>query len=241
MIGFAKHNMKKIIRTEEKVEGGLYVEYILGTNIFSVNSVKREMDLEIEFVKILSRSISLSAHTGMLLDFGDDPVELFGDGRGQPNYEEVNVGTSQGSFYNRRDWPHFPPCFFPEVNAAFWNLIKPEIDFTWRKLLYYDALAFCVAPDESNYLVQINSLFREDFVSTEKWIKEALKIYRLIITSVGDMNYYKVCATDPANFEILSKAIHEIENIVRTDHWYQENMGALVWDGERSMSLKLGP
>jgi hypothetical protein len=55
------------------------------------------------------------------------------------------------------------------------------------------------------------------------------------------MNYYKVCATDPANFEILSKAIHEIENIVRTDHWYQENMGALVWDGERSMSLKLGP
>jgi len=232
--------MERVVKTEDKAEGDVFVRYIFGLPIFTVNKVQYGESPEVTFLKSLTGIATMAAHTGMLLDFADSPVELFGPPNDALNYKEVNVGVSQGSFYQRDDWPNFPPCFFPTVNEVFWNLERPEIGFTWRKILVYDAIAFYLGPVELSYLSRINSLFESEFVSSDEWIKETLKIHKLLILPVGDMNYFLVYSNNPVNFEVLSKPLQEAEQLIIQSNWYQENKERLVWDGERSMCLRVG-
>lgn len=208
-------------------------------DLLRVNNAQLNSDLEVKFLSILSREVQASAHTGMLLDFADSPRELFGSPSGDVVYQEVSVGVSRGNFYSAKDWPYFAPCFFPRVTPSFWQLFDRAEHTSWYKILYSDALALYLDPYREDFESEMETLFKVQPLPGAHWLKEVLKIYRAVIVSVGDMNFFKVYTGNIKDTEILDGSLKEIEDFVAHNEWYRANKDDLTWDSEYAMCFRL--
>jgi hypothetical protein len=231
--------MEKPLRIEDKINNEILVRYVFGLNIFRVNKIDRSKNLELKFLEFVSRETLVSAHTGSLHDIADSPEELFDSPDDYTYYEKVEVGVFGGAFYSTKDWSLFPPCFFPKVSEFFWNIKNGSSDLVLEEILDWDALAIYVSPYDNGFANEIKSFFDMKFVSSEDWIKKALSLYRLIIVSTGDMNFFKVYANSSTDFDILNNSLRKTEEIILSNKWYQNNKNSLVWDNENNMCLIL--
>lgn len=231
--------MGKIIRTEDRVNNEVYTRYIFGLNTFRVNKVNQTTSLELKFLESVNQEFLLSAHTGSLHDLAESPKELFGEPNEVIFYEEVGIGVFGGKFYSIEDWLLFPPCFFPKANKDFWRIKDSFIETDLGEILGWDALALYVSPKGNNYIEAMTSLFKMKFISSEDWIRKVLEIYRLVILSAGDANFFKAYSSSPEDLELLGNSIENMEKIVIANTWYKDNESSLIWDDKNNMCLIL--
>ncbi len=247
--------ISSVIQTLDEKRDKFWERYIFGLNIFHVNKVtdSKVDNLQIEFLRDVCERNKVSANTGSLYDFGNEPEELFGSQKYFGTYELVRIGCYGGKFYDSENWNLFPPLFFPEITSEFIN-VRDEEDSLIHKIMYSDALALFITPESDESLTKLRDLLNSSLLSVSikdspsddifsqsgNFIEEAIKLYKLVMITGADADFFKVYSQTVDNFELLAEPLHRITKYVKESSWYKENAVKLVWDDKFSMCLVEG-
>lgn len=230
--------MQSIIRQRDELKGGLNLRYIFGLNIFAANGINIpvESDPRIIFLRTLSNYHACSAHTGNLYDLAENPPDLFEKPPGEDTYILASISVNGGIFYDAKTWNTFPPCFFPQVDDGFWQARMDDGRSVIVEALEYDALAIYAGIND-NVLDEVVSLVKKDFPGHEAWLKQMVDLYKLVILSSGDGEYFSVYSQNDSQFDSLSPALIEAVDNIKTTEWYRQHVSSLIWDDKSNLCL----
>ena len=214
------------------------VRNIFGLNIFLANDIACSIENEpqLEFLRSICSDNDVSVNIGNLFDYVDSANELFANSAYANKFSMVQVGCYGSEFYDGRMWTPLDPILLTDVSDDFID-IELRGDNLIRRILQLDAMAMFVTATEERSGQALLDLLNTQFISTEDIIERATSIYRFVLLSQADGDYFTVFAKNGADFALLDKALETSSKMIQNSTWFQDNINDFQWDGERSMCL----
>ena len=153
-------------------------------------------------------------------------------------YKEVAVGVLGGEIVNR-DSPR--SLFFPKVEPDYFletdsneGTANGSLMF---HILYADALALFVSPIPADAAIRMYELLMNPFDSSDEFIREAIRIYDVVLTSHADGDYFVCYADNTSKFDVLKAPLDIAISEVKRTPWFNKVVSDLVWDEDLSCCL----
>jgi hypothetical protein len=232
--------MSGIIKLLEDISEGLARRYIFGLNIFHVNKVDCPIleNPELDFLRRICFRYPVSVNTGNIFDVANELGEIFDKPAYGGEYEIVNFGPNQSELVNHKDWPTFPPLFFPRITSEWIDLTrKYNGESQVYLILYADAATFFIAPKRLDSIEKMSALLKQPAPPRAAFLNDACGLFEIVIMTGGDGDFFSAYAKSAESFTLLEGPLDETVKLIEGSAWYNENRSALAWDGEYCMCL----
>lgn len=232
--------MSEIIKLNDDISDGLARRYIFGLNILHVRNTEPIGlgEPRLDFLRRICSRYPVSVNTGNIYDVANDPGEIFGKPVYSGEYERVNFGPNQSELVNYKDWPTFPPLFFPRITSEWIDLTrKDDGESRIFNVLYADAATFFIVPKGADSVEKMSALLKQPAPPLAAFLKDACELFEIVMMTGADGDYFTAYAKSAESFDLLEKPLSETVELIEGSAWYKEKRAVLTWDEEYSMCL----
>lgn len=232
---------EQIIKIEDGNCNGYFRRYIFGLNLLPDDHPQYASiyDPRVIFLRELSRQCLISALTDKgcnhILD--SDPL------LSHASYTKVPVGILGGEFIRYQSFAEATSLFFPNIGYEFFDFTYSDgdgkVESQILSIMYSDALALFISPSSSDASLHLIELLTSSFSSSEEFIRKAVEIYGIVLTTGADGDFFECFAQEQSRFEPLNKPLDIAVTKIKETSWYREFHNDLVWDDDLSMCLLL--
>ena len=229
----------QIVQTKDESFEGYVLRYIFGLNLLPDEHPRRgsRSDPRLVFLCEIARRQNVA---GVIHKYADSAYRLkpfLPEG----SYEPVANSIITDELFGPTHLSDSNGLFFPKVEPNFFDFEEMEEDGKYKAvlfhILYCDAIALFVSPMSEDAPSQLSELLRGPITSNEEFLRKAVELYEVTITSHADGDFFGCYADDQSKFEILDSPLDATVSEIKDTRWFQELKDDLVWDGRYSMCL----
>ncbi|MBK8812777.1 MAG: hypothetical protein IPN69_18890 [Acidobacteria bacterium] len=151
----------------------------------------------------ISKQFDVSALTGNLSDFGDNPSDLFEKSAYFEKFFQSRIGIYGGEFYDSHKWPSFPPLFFPKIGPDFIEIGRNEELFS--NIVYSDAVGMFVGDLFPNSVETAFELLNKSLEGHLILLSQLAKLFKIVLVSNADGDFFTLYANQQNNLNFFQK------------------------------------
>jgi hypothetical protein len=229
----------QILQTKDETFEGHVLRYIFGLNLLPDGhpESRSRSDPRLVFLRETARQYNI----GAVIDKDASHVSRLQFFLPEGHHEKVANSFLGGELIDAARFSDPNGIFIAKVAPELFDYEEIESDGRYEAImfhiLYSDALALFVLPTSKDAPSRLSQLLSSTVASTAEFLRKALELYDIVITSHADGDFFGCYAKDTSKFQLLNSPLEMAVNKIKETSWFQESKNDLEWDGRWSMCL----